>query len=88
MSRAVVSTTVGAEGLPVTPGRDIVIADDPERFAEAVVHLIRDTEARRGIESAARQLVVDRYDWAAVARNFEQALDTARRETQVNRMSA
>ena len=42
MGKAVVSTTVGAEGLPVTPGHDIVIADEPVRFAQAVVHLIRD----------------------------------------------
>ena len=88
MSRAVVSTTVGAEGLPVTPGRDIVIADEPERFAKAVVHLIRDADARRRLETAARQLVAERYDWAAVARDFEKALETARNEPHVNRMSA
>ena len=49
MAKAVVSTTVGAEGLPVTSGRDIEIADEPARFAHAVVHLMRDTEARRAI---------------------------------------
>jgi glycosyltransferase involved in cell wall biosynthesis len=88
MSRAVVSTTVGAEGLPVTPGRDIMVADTPERFAEAVVHLIRDVDARRRIESAARQLVVDRYDWAAVAHDFEKALEIARSEPPASRLSA
>jgi glycosyltransferase involved in cell wall biosynthesis len=88
MSRAVVSTTVGAEGLPVTPGHDILVADDPERFAAAVVHLIRDVDARRRLEAAARQLVIDRYDWAIVARDFELALETARSEPHVNRMSA
>jgi sugar transferase (PEP-CTERM/EpsH1 system associated) len=74
MAKAVVSTTVGAEGLPVTNGRDIDIADEPSRFAHAVVHLIRDTEARRTIETAARRLVVERYDWSAVALDFEEAL--------------
>jgi sugar transferase (PEP-CTERM/EpsH1 system associated) len=74
MAKAVVSTTVGAEGLPVTSGRDIDIADEPARFAHAVVHLIRDTEARRAIETAARRLVVERYDWSAVANDFEDAL--------------
>ena len=74
MAKAVVSTTVGAEGLPVTNGRDIDIADEPSRFAHAVVHLIRDTEARRAIEEAARRLVVERYDWSAVANDFEEAL--------------
>jgi glycosyltransferase involved in cell wall biosynthesis len=74
MAKAVVSTTVGAEGLPVTNGRDIDIADEPARFAHAAVHLIRDTAARRAIEIAARQLVVERYDWSAVAQDFEEAL--------------
>ena len=84
MGKAVVSTTVGAEGLPVTSGRDIEIADEPARFAHAVVHLMRDADSRRGIESAARQLVVERYDWSAVAQDFESALikaaDAATRE--------
>ena len=74
MAKAVVSTTVGAEGLPVTSGRDIDIADEPARFAHSVVHLMRDAEARRGIETAARRLVVEKYDWSAVALDFENAL--------------
>ena len=74
MAKAVVSTTVGAEGLPVTNGRDIDIADEPARFAHAVVHLMRDREARRGMEAAARRLVVEHYDWSAVAVDFERAL--------------
>jgi len=77
MGKAVVSTTVGAEGLPVTPGQNIVIADEPARFAQAVVHMIRDSEARRKIEAEARRIVVDRYDWAAVAQDFEDALTRA-----------
>jgi sugar transferase (PEP-CTERM/EpsH1 system associated) len=74
MAKAVVSTTIGAEGLPVTSGRDVDIADEPARFAHAVVHLMRDTEARRSMETAARRLVVERYDWSAVAADFESAL--------------
>ena len=74
MAKAVVSTTVGAEGLPVTSGRNVVIADEPARFAQAVVHMIRDVEDRRRIEREARRLVVERYDWSAVAQDFEDAL--------------
>ena len=74
MAKAVVSTTVGAEGLPVTAGRDIELADEPARFAHSVVHLMRDAGARQSIEKAARQLVVERYDWSAVAQDFEAAL--------------
>ena len=39
-----------------------------------MVHLIRDDAARRSIEAAARTLVVDHYDWSAVATDFEHAL--------------
>jgi sugar transferase (PEP-CTERM/EpsH1 system associated) len=77
MGKAVVSTTVGAEGLPVTPGQNIVIADEPARFAQAVIHMIRDSDARRKIEADARRIVVERYDWAAVAQDFEDALTRA-----------
>ena len=73
MGKAVVSTTVGAEGLPVTSGQNVMIADEPARFAHAVIHLIRDAESRRRIEAEARRLVVERYDWSAVAQDFEQA---------------
>ena len=88
MAKAVVSTTVGAEGLPVTSGQDLVIADEPAQFADAVVNLIRDSSARRQIESAARQLVVEKYDWAAVAQDFEDALAAVRRGAAPVRLSA
>ena len=78
MGKAVVSTTVGAEGLPVTHGQDVLIADEPARFAQAVVHMIRDVDDRRRLERAARQLVVDKYDWSAVAADFEAALERVR----------
>jgi sugar transferase (PEP-CTERM/EpsH1 system associated) len=74
MGKAVVSTTVGAEGLPVTSGQNVVIADEPAHFARAVINLIRDADARARIETAARRLVIERYDWSAVAQDFEEAL--------------
>ena len=74
MGRAVVSTTIGAEGLPVTDGEHVLLADDPATFARAVVHLIRDTGHRTRIEAAARALVLARYDWSAVAGELEDAL--------------
>jgi polysaccharide biosynthesis protein PslH len=77
MGRAVVSTTIGAEGLPVTDGRDVVIADSPDKFATAVVTLFRDPARRVQLERAARDLVVTHYDWSAVAGQLEKALVTA-----------
>ena len=88
MAKAVVSTSVGAEGLPVSPDRDILIADEPAAFAAAVVRLIRNVDDRRRIESAARALVLQQYDWSAVAHDFERALLIARGEEHSRRMSA
>jgi glycosyltransferase involved in cell wall biosynthesis len=74
MAKAVVSTTVGAEGLPVTHDRDVLLADDPSSFAHSVVHLLRHVNARRQLERAARTLVAEHFDWSAVARDLDHAL--------------
>lgn len=76
MGRAVVSTTIGAEGLPVRDGHDIVLADDPPRFADAVVRLIRDVQARASLETAARQ-TAEAHAWPVVARDLDTALRAA-----------
>lgn len=67
MARAVVSTTIGAEGLPVKDGEEILLADDPKSFADATVRLLRDAAARARIESAARKAVVERFGWDKAA---------------------
>lgn len=79
MGKAVVSTAVGAEGLPVTPGRDLLLADGADGFARAVLDLLRDRERRQQLERAARDLVVRHYDWSAVAHQLEDALERVTR---------
>ena len=74
MGKAVVSTTIGAEGLPLRPDEHVVLADDPREFARAVVSLLRDPARRRAIGTAARRFVLERYSWARVSREFETCL--------------
>jgi polysaccharide biosynthesis protein PslH len=74
MGKAIVSTALGAEGLPVTDGADIAIADTPEKFAQTVVALLKDPERRRRMGLAARQLVESRYSWVSVAGEFDAVL--------------
>jgi glycosyltransferase involved in cell wall biosynthesis len=74
MGKAVVSTTVGAEGLPVTSGEHVLLADEANTFSRAVVRLLRDVDRRRQLEAAARALVVEQYDWSAVAGALDSAL--------------
>jgi glycosyltransferase involved in cell wall biosynthesis len=75
-AKAVVSTTIGAEGLDIRDGRDIVLADAPNRFAEAVIRLLQNAGERRRLEDAALE-TASRYDWSAVARQFEAILARA-----------
>ena len=74
MGRVVVSTTIGAEGLPITDGVHVRIADRPEDFARVLVHLLRHPAERRRLEAAARALVAQHYDWSAVAGQLERVL--------------
>src|SRR5262249_35606437 len=64
MAKAVVSTAVGAEGLPLAPGRHFLQADDPAAFGEAVTSLLRDPARRRAIGAAGRGLGEARGSWA------------------------
>jgi polysaccharide biosynthesis protein PslH len=66
MARPVVSTSVGVEGLPLVAGTHLEIADDPVRFAEAVVRLAGDADARRRLGQQGRELVEARYAWDTV----------------------
>lgn len=72
--KAVVSTTLGAEGLPVTHGENIILADDPADFARLVVDLLRDGERRTALGRAARRLVEENYGWPAVAAHFDEVM--------------
>jgi glycosyltransferase involved in cell wall biosynthesis len=75
MGKAVVSTSIGAEGLPVRQGRDIIIVDSPDEFASAVVGLLQDRVRRGELGRAARQLVAQQHGWDSVAQHFESALE-------------
>jgi glycosyltransferase involved in cell wall biosynthesis len=72
----VVSTTIGAEGLPVEPGSQILIADDPASFAECCLKLMEDPAARARVAEAAWAMVASRFSWEAVACEFERLLAT------------
>ncbi len=67
LGRAVVLTSIGCEGIDVSPGRDILIADEPRDFAACVVSLLRDPALRAALAARARQTVESRYDWPLLA---------------------
>jgi glycosyltransferase involved in cell wall biosynthesis len=67
----IVSTRIGAEGLDVRDGVDLLLADDPAAFAQAVIRVLTDPELRRRLGTSARQRVETRYDWDIAATALE-----------------
>ena len=73
MGKAIVSTSIGAEGLDVTHGCNLLLADDSQSFAASILRLLREPSLRRGYEQAAATLA-SRYDWAQIAERFADVL--------------
>jgi glycosyltransferase involved in cell wall biosynthesis len=71
---AVVSTSIGAEGLAIIPGEQIAIADQPQAFAEACVELLENEQRREKMAHSAWQLVMSKFTWDAVVDAFEPLL--------------
>ncbi len=88
MGKAIVSTTIGAEGLPVRHGTELLLADAPDDFAKSVVTLLCDAVARRRLGNAARELVETKYSWGSVAWEFAAALEKVVAKSQQNADSA
>jgi glycosyltransferase involved in cell wall biosynthesis len=74
MGKPVVSTSLGAEGLDAAHGRELLLADDPERFAAEVRRVLGDRALAARLGKAARAFVERRYAWRASARALERCL--------------
>jgi sugar transferase (PEP-CTERM/EpsH1 system associated) len=70
MGKPVISTTVGAEGLPVADGRELLIADDPVDFAAGAVRLLSDARLAKRIGQQARATVCAHHGWERAASDF------------------
>jgi len=71
MKKAIVSTSVGAEGLEVSEDENILLADTAERFAEQIERLMDDAELRHRMGEDGRQLVEERYGWDRLAERLD-----------------
>jgi glycosyltransferase involved in cell wall biosynthesis len=70
MGKAVVSTSIGAEGIACADGKDIFLRDTPDLFAETVLSLLLDTQKGREIGENARSLAVNTYDWKIIGQRL------------------
>lgn len=66
----VVATSKGAEGLDVQPGKQLLIADTPEAFAQSIIRLCKEPGLRQKLNSQAYQVAAAQYDWAATMPRF------------------
>lgn len=70
MAKAIVSTSIGAEGLPLTDKEHIIYADDEQEFAESVVQLLQNKSERKRLGDIARKYVYENFRWEVVAEVF------------------
>lgn len=71
MGMPIVSTSIGCEGIAVTPGADVQIADTPEEFAAKVDSIITDTRKRQSMSKNARKTAEDNYSWKAISEKLD-----------------
>jgi sugar transferase (PEP-CTERM/EpsH1 system associated) len=85
--KAVVSSTVGAEGLDIHHGKDILLADNPTAFAESTVSLLQNDELCGQYAKAAVELAM-RHDWSVIAGQFAEVLERGVQLTEAVRAAA
>ena len=71
MAKPVVSTTLGAEGLDVVDGEQLLLADGPTEMAGSILRVLADPSLGRRLGDAGRALAVERYGWAGAAARLE-----------------
>jgi glycosyltransferase involved in cell wall biosynthesis len=76
MGKAVVSTSIGCEGLDAVDGENILVRDAPAAFADAVAEVLRDSALRARLERNARRTAIETYSWNVVGRHLRSAYDT------------
>lgn len=80
MEKAVISTSIGAEGLPVRDGEELIIADQPGEFASAVIRALTDEAFARKIGHRARAVACDQFGWNVAASVFADVCNRVVRE--------
>jgi glycosyltransferase involved in cell wall biosynthesis len=76
MGKAVVSTSIGCEGLAAVDGENILVRDDPSGFAEAVVAVLTDGTLRRRLEAGGRATAEGRYAWDSIGARLRETYRT------------
>jgi sugar transferase (PEP-CTERM/EpsH1 system associated) len=68
--KAVISTSIGCEGIDVTPGKNILIGDSPQEFADQIIKVCSDTELMKSLGKEGRKLVEEKYAWKIIGQRL------------------
>lgn len=77
MGKAIVCTTVAAEGLEINHGEHAIIADDAESFVRGIILLFEDDALRTRIQANARRFVTEKYSWEGIGRELDRVFRSA-----------
>jgi glycosyltransferase involved in cell wall biosynthesis len=75
LGRPVVSTRLGAEGIPASDGENLILADSPDDFVKGIADLIKNPDLYKRIQNSARKLMEDRYAWDKGVARLEEVLE-------------
>jgi glycosyltransferase involved in cell wall biosynthesis len=84
LGRAVVSTSIGAEGVDVTNGQDILISDTPAEFAESINRILSDKCLRDRVVTNARKLIDNNYSWDICANKYIKLFEDLKNTKELN----
>lgn len=68
--KAIVTTSIGAEGIPYSSGKDLVIADSGKDFSKAIIELLNNSSKKQSLQFASRKLAENIFDYKAIANNL------------------
>ena len=74
LGRPVVSTGLGAEGIPASDRENIILADTPDKFVKGIADLMEDPHLYRKIQTNARKLMEENYAWEKGVARLERVL--------------
>ena len=79
VGKAIVSTSIGVEGIEGEDEKHFMVADVPELFASKAVSLLNDSRLRERIGAKARQRAIEKYDWSAICEGMSALYRSARK---------
>ena len=83
LGKAVVTTSIGAEGIKVKPNEDIIIADTPQEFAQKTIYLLQHPEEVEIMGRKGRQVIEKHYSWESIGKKMHQLYEDEYKKSKI-----